>query len=103
MKPLAELRDWLAGSLARCRANLDFRAAFFVDVAADIAEDAEKHQAKVAQRAYSAEQSDLEAVKLLESAASDGLSACDMPAIAAAIRHIRRSAKQDRCITEALT
>lgn len=99
--PLAELRQSLSDFAARCRAMNWLGALFRVGVAQDIVKDVEAQQAAIANDAYSAEQSDLEAVKIIEDAARDGLSQCDMPALAKALRLIKRSAERDHHITEA--
>ncbi len=67
----------------------------------DIVRDASAQQQKVARDAYSAEQSDLEAVKILQAAAEDGFTNADLPAVEKAIRLIRRSADKDHAISDA--
>jgi hypothetical protein len=100
MSALTELRTFLATTAERCRAMRWFGPAFNIDVARDIAGDVAREQESISRQAHSAEQSDLEAVKLLEDAARDGLQAADMPAVAKAIRLIRASAKKDHDISE---
>jgi G3E family GTPase len=97
---LCELRDWLKGRLSLRRSERRFDSAFDLDVASDIAADAARQQAQIAAEAYSAEQSDIEAAKLIEIAKRDGLDASDLPAIERALRHIRSSAKHDHNISE---
>lgn len=98
--PLTELRDFISESLARCRAKGWLGAAFRFNVAQDIATDLGKDLATVEREAHAAEVEDLEAAKILETAARDGLSQSDIPAVARAIRLIRRSAKRDHEIME---
>lgn len=100
MSAIAELRGFLADTARRCRATRLFSSAFNFDVAGDIAADVAKAQAATVREAHAAEVEDLEAVKVLEAAASDGLTACDLPAVAKAIRLIRRSAQRDHAIAE---
>ena len=97
-----ELRGWLSDRLAIRRSEQRFDAAFDLDVASDIATDVQAHEQCASRVAYSAEQEDLEAIRILEQAEVDGLSNADLPAIHRAIRLIRSSAKHDRAITEAL-
>lgn len=101
MSSLTELRTFLADTARRCRAQRLFGAAFNTDVAADIAADVATEQAAAAREAHAAEVEDLEAAKILEAAARDGLTVCDMPAVAKAVRLIRRSARRDHAIAEA--
>lgn len=100
--PLAELRTWLADTAARCRAQKWFGALFLTNVASDIVADVVKNEEAAARDAYSAEQSDLEAVRILDEAAADGLSNSDMAAVAKAVRLIRRSAQKDHAVSERL-
>jgi hypothetical protein len=100
MNPVVELRQWISVRLALRRRQSRFDVAFDLDVAHDIAAEADAHQKKIVADAYAAEQSDIEAAQLLETAKRDGLDASDMPAIERALRHIRNSAKRDHQIAE---
>jgi hypothetical protein len=103
INPITELVCYLTGWNAVARSKRRFSELLGVEAAQDIATDAVQHQRGIAASAYDAEQADLQAAKLLEEASKDGLTEADMPAIAAAIRHIRASAKKDRQINEAAT
>jgi len=102
ISPLAELRSWLADTADRCRSQRWFGPLFRVNVATDILADAEKAQKQAAEDAYSAEQYDLEAVRVLNEAARDGFTNADIPEVARAVRLIRQSAQKDRRVTERL-
>jgi hypothetical protein len=99
--PIAELRQSLSDFATRCRAARWFGALFRVGVAQAIVEDVERQQVEIANKARGAEQADLQAAKILEEAARNGLQASDMAAVAKAIRLIRLSAKRDQSIAEA--
>lgn len=99
--PLTELRLLLRGSVNLARRARNYLEQLGWESAEEVAEEVVKHERKIAADAYSAQQSDLQAAKLLEDAARDGLTSADMPAVAEAIRHIRRSAEKDRQISEA--
>lgn len=99
--PVAELRASLSDFADRCRSQSWFGPLFRVRVAQDIAADISAHQRRIADAAYSAEQSDLEAVKVLERAAADGFTNADLPEVERAIRLIRNSANKDHAISEA--
>lgn len=113
--PLTELKDWITDSLARCRAQRWFGAAFRFDVAQDIVADVARSEAAAGRNAYSAQQEDLEAEKEiaaaraeLECALRDGrLDNSDTPRISDAIARLRkaralthRSGERDRKISE---
>lgn len=100
MKHLVELREFLSETATRCRAKGWFGALCRVEVAQEIAADVGRDQEKIAVEAYSAEQCDLEAARLIEEAGRDGFSNADAPALAKALRLIRRSAQVDHDITE---
>jgi hypothetical protein len=95
---LRAVRAYLTTFRGRCQAQGWLAALFHVGVLEVAVARAESERAQVAADGYSAEQADLEAVKLLEDAARDGLTQSDMAAVAAAIRHIRRSADKDHAI-----
>jgi hypothetical protein len=100
MNPVVELRRWISTRLALRRRQGRFDAAFDLDVAHDIVAEADSHQKKIVAEAYSAEQSDIEAAHLIETAKRNGLDASDLPAIERALRLIRRSAERDHAIAE---
>lgn len=100
LNPLRELRAYIADVAIRFRADRNFKGLFHVGVIEDIAVDAQREQAAIVQTAYSAEQADLEAAKLLEHAARDGFSNADLPAVQKAVRLIRSSARHDRRVVE---
>lgn len=102
-KPLCELRDSLSGFSARCRAARWYGALFRVGVAQDIVADDTKALNRISRAAYSAEQDDLEAVKIIKAAARDGFSDADLPALDKALRLIMSSAKKDHQISEQLS
>lgn len=101
--PLTDLRLLLRGSVILAQRARNWLEALGWESAEEQAEQVVAHERKLADAAYSAEQNDLLAAKLLEEAAKDGLSQADMPKIAAAIRHIRASAKKDHEICERAT
>ncbi len=103
MHPITELRRFIANSQQIATTKGFWHELLGWDAAAEIAADIKTHEDKQSRSAYSAAIEDEEAVKLLEEAAKDGLSQCDMPAVAKAIRNIRRSAERDRKISEAAT
>lgn len=100
-RSLTEMVGFLGAFASRCRAQGWGRPLAHVRGAQLIAEDLGEEHAAAARTAYAAEQHDREALRLLEAAAADGLSAADMPALAAACRLIRRSAEQDRALADA--
>lgn len=100
--PLNELMAGLGKFAERCRSARWFGPLFWVGVNQDVAKEIEKHHRQIAADAYAAEQADLQAAKLLEDAAKDGLNQCDLPAVIQAIRHIRNSAKRDHLIASSL-
>ena len=100
-RSLPELVGFIAAFASRCRVMNWGRPLAHVRGAELIAGDLAEEHAAAARVAYAAEQHDRVAVKILEAAAADGLSAADMPALAAACRLIRRSAEQDRALADA--
>lgn len=100
---LAELRGHLAAMIADFRRLRNFGAILKTEVAEDITADAVAQQGRVGRLAYTAEQSDLEAARLLRGVLSDRhLTDADLPAIRTALRHVNRSAERDHQITETL-
>lgn len=100
-RSLPELVAFLAAFASRCRVMSWGRPLAHVRGAELIAGDLSEEHAAAARLAYAAEQHDREAVRILETAAADGLSASDLPAVAAACRLIRRSAEADRSLADA--
>lgn len=101
--PLAQLRLLLRGSVILAQRARNYVEQLGWESAEEVAAEVAQHEDEIRASAYDAQQADLEAAKLLEDAARDGLTQADMPAVAAAIRHIRRSAEKDREICEAAT
>lgn len=102
MHPISEMGRYIRGSINLARAARKFGELLGWEAAEDIQQEAVAHERKIAGMAYSAEQGDREALKLLEATAADGhIDAEEMAAVTLAIRHIRRSAEQDRRISEA--
>lgn len=100
---LAELRGHLAAMIADFRRLRNFGAILKTEVAEDITADAAAEQGRVGRLAYTAEQSDLEAARLLRETLADGhLAAEEIPALRLALRHVNRSAARDHQITETL-
>lgn len=100
---LREQGRWLARKIAAARGAHHYAALPALTVAQDIAADCAAACLATAATAYSAEQSDLEAIRLLEDAARDGFNQADIPAVAAAVRHIRQSAAADHALVESTT
>lgn len=98
--PLRELRVYISNTAMRCRAGRWFGALFHVNVINDITRDVAEQQTTVARDAYTAEQYDLEALRILDEAARDGFSNADLPAVVRASRLIQRSAALDRKISD---
>ena len=99
---IAELSKYIQRTIGRLKTDRLFGALFHVRVIEDIAADVAKEQQALAAVAYTAEQADREAIRLIEEAASDGFSQADTPALCQALRHIRRSAAGDHRLAEAL-
>lgn len=98
---LGELKDHLLAFARSLRGRRAFADVLQVEVAEDIRADAARQQGRVGQLAYTAQQSDLEAARLLREAIADGhITADEVPEIRAALRHVIRSAHSDRRITE---
>jgi hypothetical protein len=100
---IREPNRWLARRSASARALRDYAALPALTVAQDIAADSAAACTAASALAYSAEQADIEAIRLLEEAARDGFNQADLSAVAAAVRHIRRSAAADHQLAEATT
>lgn len=99
LNPLTELVTQLRQFAARCRSCRWLGALFHVGVALDIAADAVRAQSHQATDAYTAEQADLEAVKLIHRVCCAGhVSKTDLPLLTAALRHIHNSARRDHAI-----
>lgn len=95
------MREFLASWSADLRKLRDWRNLLDAEAAQSIAADLAVREQALAGVAYTAEQADLEAVKLLEKAKEGGLDNSDLPLIARALRHIRRSAAHDHTLSEA--
>lgn len=101
LSPVAEMRLYAVQFKARCQAAGWFGALFHARVICDIAEDDVKHQVKISDRAYSAEQDDLEAEKLIADAIADGVvTVAEIQQLKTALRHVRRSREADHNITD---
>jgi len=98
-----EQSRWLARRIASARALRDYAALPALTVAADISADAARACSAASALAYTAQQDDLEAIRLLDAAARDGFNSADLPAVEQAVRHIRRSAAADHALAEATT
>lgn len=101
--PLSELRSFLASMWSEVRRRPDPAAQNDVRALQDIAADATAQQATAARTAYSAEQADLEAARLLRESLADGkVTADEIPFLRRALRHVTRSAERDHHITDVL-
>ena len=99
--PLAEMRHFVSVSIARAREAGWLRALAYFRVISNIEAEATKHANKLSDSAHAAEQYDLEAVRALKAAMSDGkLDESDKPTIELAMRNITRSAALDHDISE---
>lgn len=104
MKPVAELRTYLTGFAARCRAARWYGALFHVGVVEKIAEDVATTETAAAQLNYTAEQEDREAAKLVRAVLADGkVTVAELPTLRRAARLIDASAAHDRAANELLT
>lgn len=100
---LPEQSRWLDRRIARARRLRDYAALPALTVAADISADAARACSALSATAYTAEQDDLEALRLLETAARDGFNSADLPAVESAVRLIRKSAQADHAMAESTT
>lgn len=100
---LAELRTRLtafAGVLRARRAHGDQLEA---EVCLDVVADAAAAQRRAGEHAYTAEQADLEAARLIRESLADGrITADEIPVLRTALRHIHRSAAHDQRIADTL-
>lgn len=95
----SELRHFLLSWKRDLRARRDYRNLLDVEAAEDIAADLQP----VAAAAYTAQQADLEAARLLRESLADGkLTTADIPLLEKALAHIGNSAAADQQIAEAL-
>jgi hypothetical protein len=108
-RPTAGFLSELCAHLATFKASLRRRRAFGdvlqVEVAEDIHADVAAEQGRVGRLAYTAEQADLEAARLLKQAqqpTSEGGVLITPTEARPIFRHISSSAARDRQITEAL-
>ena len=91
----------LARFKARCTAAGWLGAQIHVEGAELHAANLSVAQARVGQLAYSAEQSDLQAVQDIETVLRDGeVVEAELPVLKRALRHIKASARRDHQITE---
>ena len=100
---LAELRAFLTGSQDRARLNGQYGPLLDLEVAADIAGEAQTASTQHRHAAHAARCADDEAASLLDRVLADGrVSDDEMPDLQTALRHIRRSAAHDQALSEAL-
>lgn len=100
---LGELRAHLLALTASLRRRVAFADVLQVEIAQDIVADASTQHTAASRLAYTAEQSDLEACRLLRASLADGhITADEIPVMRAALRHCTSSAAADRRITELL-
>jgi hypothetical protein len=103
MKPLTELCAFLASWLPDLRRQRNYAAILEVEAVQTIVTEAQALQAVAVQAAYTAEQADLEAARLLRESLADGrIDLTEIPALRTALRHVTRSAASDHQITEHL-
>ncbi len=85
------------------RKERHFGAVLQVEVSEAITADVAAEQGRVGRLAYTAQQNDLEAGKLLDQVLADGrVTPDEVPLLKRASRHVHRSAEGDQRITEAL-
>jgi len=104
--PVTELREFLAASVARFRALRQYLPVIRTQVAEDIVADVVTRDGTIANCAYSAEQHDLEALKLIAQAErpdSDGGRSITPREAARIVRLIRLSAEKSRTVSELAT
>ena len=99
---LSELRDRLTAFAATLRGRRLHGDQLEAEVCLDVVADAAVEQGRVGRLAYTAEQADIEAARLLRDSLADGrITADEIPCLRTALRHVNRSAERDRQITEA--
>lgn len=98
---LTELKAHLAGLVADFRRRHAYADQLQAEVAQAIAADAAAAATRASRLAYTAEQADLEASRLLRDSLADGrITAAEIPVLRTALNHITRSARHDHTITE---
>ena len=101
---LAELRSRLTAFAATLRGRRLHGDQLEAEVCLDVVADAATEQGRAGRLAYTAEQADLEAGKLLDTVLADGrVTPTEIRTLRTARRHVRRSATADRRITESLS
>lgn len=106
MNALTALRGYLARFRARCEAMAWHGAAIHAENCADITAEAIAESNAAAQRAYSAEQADREAARLLalaQAPQSDGGAHITPREAAPILRLVQASAERDHDLSETLT
>lgn len=104
MKPITELMSFLSSLLPGLRAKRQYAEVLNVEVAQEIARDVVAQHAQLSGLAYTAEQADHEAAKLIGVITSDGhLTDDELPLLARALRHINRSAAHDHRLSTELS
>jgi hypothetical protein len=100
---LSELRSRLTAFAEALRGRRQHGDQLEAEVCLDVVADAAAAQARAGERAYTAEQADLEAARLLSESLADGrITAEEIPCLRSALRHVNRSAQADHQITEVL-
>src|SRR4051812_38118033 len=94
-----ELDNQLVGFSVRCREARWLGPLFHVGVSQEILRDVKLEQRRQADDAYSAEQADLEAAKIIRQVMVDGrVTKSELPQLTKALRHVHNSARLDRRI-----
>jgi hypothetical protein len=101
LSPVSELCQYVGTFAARCKASRWYGAVFHVEVCRVIVANAVTQQRHIAARAYTAEQADHEAVRIMEEVLEDGrVTPSEIKRLRLAQRHIRNSEKADASIVE---
>jgi hypothetical protein len=100
---LSELRSRLKAFAENLRGRRQHGDQLEAEVCLAVVADASAAQARAGERAYSAEQADLEAARLLRESLADGrITAEEIPCLRAALRHVNRSAAADHQVGQIL-
>lgn len=100
---LGELGERLRAFAAALRLRRAHADQLQAEICLDITADATRQQACAARHAYAAEQSDLEAARILRESIADGhITADEIPALRRALRHVQASARHDHAIGQIL-
>lgn len=103
MKPVTELRSYLADFSARCRGASWFGALFHVGVVQSITADVEKEQRKVAELGQRAARDDRAAAAILRETLADGeVTTDELPALRRALRLVESSESADLSVFRAM-